>query len=247
MILKDKVAIITGCNRGIGKAILEVFAQNGATVFACSRKESNDFSQFIEQLKKQYNTEIFPIYFDVEKIEEIKQGIKLIREKKLNIDILVNNAGITSNELFLMTSLESIQKQFDINFKSVFIISQYISKMMIKNQKGSIINISSISALGGDCGRALYGATKAAVSSLTKTMATELGTNGIRVNAVAPGFINTDMQNLLSAEALNTNLNLSKLKRIGEPKEVANAVMFLASDLASYITGQVIRVDGGVK
>lgn len=247
MILKDKVAIITGCNRGIGKAILEIFVQNGATVFACSRKETNEFSQYVEQLKSQYNASIFPIYFDVEKIEEIKQGIKLIREKKLNIDILVNNAGITSNELFLMTSLESIQKQVDINFKSVFVISQYISKLMIKNKKGSIINISSISALGGDCGRALYGATKAAVSSLTKTMATELGISNIRVNAVAPGFINTDMKDLLSEEALQENLNLSKLKRMGEPKEVANVVMFLASDLASYVTGQIVNVDGGVK
>ena len=247
MILKDKVAIITGCNRGIGKAILEIFVQNGATVFACSRKETNEFSQYVEQLKSQYNASIFPIYFDVEKIEEIKQGIKLIREKRLNIDILVNNAGITSNELFLMTSLESIQKQLDINFKSVFVISQYISKLMIKNKKGSIVNISSISALGGDCGRALYGATKAAVSSLTKTMATELGISNIRVNAVAPGFINTDMKDLLSEEALQENLNLSKLKRIGEPKEVANVVMFLASDLASYVTGQIVNVDGGVK
>ena len=247
MILKDKVAIITGCNRGIGKAILEIFVQNGATVFACSRKETNEFSQFIELLKRQYNASIFPIYFDVEKIEEIKQGLKLIREKKLNIDILVNNAGITSNELFLMTSLESIQKQMDINFKSVFVISQYVSKMMIKNKKGSIVNISSISALGGDCGRALYGATKAAVSSLTKTMATELGATGIRVNAVAPGFINTDMKDLLSEDALQENLNHSKLKRMGEPKEVANVAMFLASDLASYVTGQIINVDGGVK
>lgn len=245
--LKNKTAIITGCNRGIGKAILEVFAENGTNIFAHARKETPEFTNLITKLSEKYQVKIIPIYFDLADIVSIKTAIKFIHSQKVNIDILVNNAGITSNKLFVMTSINDIQEQMDINFKSVFILSQYISKIMQKNNSGSIINISSISATGGDCGRALYGASKAAISSLTKTMATELGNNGIRVNAVAPGFIETDMMQYITEDVIKNNLMNSKLKRIGKPIEVANVALFLASDLASYITGQIIHVDGGIR
>jgi len=245
--LKNKTAVITGCNRGIGKAILEVFAKNGANIYAHARKETPEFPDLITNLSEKYQVKIIPIYFDLVDIAAIKNAIKFIHSQKVNIDILVNNAGITSNKLFVMTSINDIQEQMDINFKSVFILSQYISKMMQKNNSGSIINISSISAAGGDCGRALYGASKAAISSLTKTMATELGNNGIRVNALAPGFIETDMMQYMTEDVIKNNLMNSKLKRIGKPIEVANVALFLASDLASYVTGQIIYVDGGIR
>lgn len=246
-LLRGKTAVITGSNRGIGKAIVESFAKNGANIFAHARKETLEFRAFLTQLSQKYNVEIYPLYFDLTDIEEVKNSTKFIRSNQPNVDILVNNAGVTLNKLFLMTTISEIQEQMDINFKATFLISQYISKLMQKHKKGSIVNISSISAVGGDCGRSLYGATKAAVSSLTKTMADELGDSGIRVNAVAPGFIDTDMMQYMTKEVIDHNLNFSKLKRIGTPQEIANVVTFLVSDLASYITGQIINVDGGIK
>lgn len=245
--LENKTAIITGCNRGIGKAILEVFAKNRCNIFAHARKETDDFLNTINELSKKYFVKIYPIYFNLKDIDEIKNAVKKIRSYKFPIDILVNNAGITSNKLFQMTTLEDVQEQFDINFKSLFVLSQYITKMMLRNNHGSIVNVSSISALGGDVGRSIYGASKAAVSSLTKTMAAELGEGNIRVNAVAPGFIKTDMMDFMSEDIIEKNLKMSKLKRIGKPEEVANVVAFLCSDLSSYVTGQVINIDGGIR
>lgn len=245
--LENKTAIITGCNRGIGKAILEVFAKNRCNIFAHARKETDDFLNTINELSKKYFVKIYPIYFNLKDIDEIKNAVKKIRSYKCPIDILVNNAGITSNKLFQMTTLEDVQEQFDINFKSLFVLSQYITKMMLRNNHGSIVNVSSISALGGDVGRSIYGASKAAVSSLTKTMAAELGEGNIRVNAVAPGFIKTDMMDFMSEDIIEKNLKMSKLKRIGKPEEVANVVAFLCSDLSSYVTGQVINIDGGIR
>jgi len=245
--LKGKNIIITGCNRGIGLAIMKVCASFGANIFAHARKETSEFVSQMNKIKSEYNVDIYPVYFDLANREEIRTGVKEIRSYKKNIDCLVNNAGITSSKLFLMSTLEDIEKEFEVNFISLFIFSQYISKLMQRNGKGAIVNMSSMSALGGDCGRSVYGATKAAVSSLTKTMAAELGNYGIRVNAVAPGFINTDMMNLMTKDVINDNLKNSKLKRIGEPEEVANVVAFLCSDLSSYITGSIIPVDGGIR
>ncbi len=244
--LKNKNIIITGANRGIGRAILETFAQFGANIFACARVQTQEFENLITELKNKYNTQIYPIYFDVSNKDEIKEGIKKINSYKIPIDCLVNNAGITQNSLYLMSTLDDVQKEFNINFNSVFLISQYIAKLMIRNSKGSIVNISSVSAKGGDIGRAVYGASKAAVSSLTKTMAAELGEKNIRVNALAPGFIKTDMMNFIGQEHIEENLKKSYLKRMGEAKEVANAAAFLCSDLSTYITGEIISVSGGL-
>ena len=245
-LLKGKVAVVTGCNRGIGRAILEVFAKNGATLFAHARRQTPEFVAMLEALSAKTCATIIPIYFDLLKLDEIKKGVQTIRKATPAVDILVNNAGITLNKLFLMTTADEITTQMDVNFKAVFYFSQYIAKLMQK-KGGSIINISSISAAGGDCGRALYGASKAAVESLSKTMAEELGAYNIRVNAIAPGFIATDMMSVISEEAIVRNLNLSKLKRLGKPEEVANAALFLAADGASYITSEVIHVDGGLQ
>ena len=244
--LKGKNIIITGSNRGIGKACMEVCASFGANIFAHSRKPTEEFENLIKNLKQKYNNEIYPVYFDLTNKEEIKEGVKKINSYKVKIDALINNAGITQNKLFLMTTPEDIQQQMDVNFKSLFILSQYIAKLMARNNSGSIVNISSGSAVG-DCGKSAYGASKAAVSSLTKTMAEELGSNGIRVNALAPIFIDTDMMFDLKPEIVQENINKSYLKRLGKPQEVANVAAFLCSDLSSYITGQIINVNGGIR
>ena len=244
MLLKNKTAIITGSNRGIGKAILEKFAQNGANVFAHARKQNVDFENLINELKLKYNVEITPVYFDLSNIEEIKSGIKYINSFKKPIDILVNNAGIILYKLFLMSTVEDIQNQFDVNFKALFFLTQYVSKIMLRQGNGSIINFASRAAYG-DIGNSVYGASKASVISFTKTLSEELAPKGIRVNAIAPGIIKTDMIASLSEEALEKNISQIHLRRLGDPYEVANAVLFLASDLSSYITGSVIRVDGG--
>ncbi len=246
MLLKDKNAIITGCNRGIGKAILEGFAANGANIFACIRKENKEFSKFIDALSTKFSVSIIPVYFDISKTEEIKNAVKFIQASKKPIDILVNNAGITYNALFQMSTLEKIKEVFEINFVSQFILTQYISKLMIRKKSGSIINISSTAGIDGNSGRSVYGASKAAVICMTKAIASELGEHGIRANTIAPGMTDTEMLSSMSAGLISESLQANDIKRVGKPSEIADSVVFLASDLASYITGQTIRVDGGM-
>jgi 3-oxoacyl-[acyl-carrier protein] reductase len=247
MLLKDKNAIITGCNRGIGKSILELFAQNGANVWACIRKPSEEFDRFIGELMNKYQILIIPIYLDLSDYESIKSGVKAIISEKKSIDILVNNAGITYNALFQMSTIEKIEEVFKVNFFSQMVFSQYVSKIMVRQRYGSIVNISSSAAIDANSGRSIYGASKAAVICASKAMAAELGDKGIRVNVVAPGITNTDMVvESMTQEVIKDTVNTTNLKRMGVPRDIADAVLFLASDLSSYITGQVLRVDGGM-
>lgn len=243
--LRGKNAIITGCNRGIGKAILEAFASQGANVFACTRKERIEFLECIDRLSKKYSVSITPIYFDAANIDEIKSAVKQIASSKTTVDVLVNNAGIGHSALFQMSTLDKLKEVFDINFIAPFIFTQYIAKLMVRQRSGNIINISSIAGIDGDCGKSIYGSSKAALICLTKVIAAELGGFGIRANAIAPGLTDTDMLSGMSREVILGKLEITPINRIGKPSEVADAAVFLASDLASYITGQVIRVDGG--
>jgi len=246
MLLKNKNAVITGCNRGIGRSILEEFAINGANIFACVRGENNEFSRFIEDLSEKCSVKIYPIYFDASNIDEIKTAIKQIQSTKIPIDILVNNAGITYNALFQMSTLDKLKEVFDVNFVSQFVFTQYISKLMVRNKSGSIINISSTAGIDGNSGRSVYGASKAAVICMTKAIAAELGEYGIRANSIAPGMTDTDMLSSMKGDLILKSLKTNDIKRVGKPSEIADTAVFLASDLASYITGQVIRVDGGM-
>jgi 3-oxoacyl-[acyl-carrier protein] reductase len=247
MLLKNKNAIITGCNRGIGKSILELFASNGCNIWACSRTPSIEFDLLINELTLKYNIKITPIYFDLSDFNEIKQAIKIIFSEKKTIDILVNNAGITYNALFQMSTIEKIENVFKVNFYSQVILTQYVSKFMIKQKFGSIINIASSAAIDGNSGRSIYGASKAAVICASKSLSEELGDKGIRVNIVAPGITDTNMvSESMSQDVIDLTVNNTNLNRIGKPNDIAEAVLFLASDLSSYITGQVIRVDGGM-
>jgi 3-oxoacyl-[acyl-carrier protein] reductase len=246
MLLENKTAIITGCNRGIGKAILEAFAANGASIFACTRKESTDFTEFINDLSVKYSVSIIPVYFDISNIDEVRAAVKVIQSAKKPIDALVNNAGITYNALFQMSTMDKLKEVFDVNFVSQFILTQYISKLMVRQKSGSIINISSTAGLDGNAGRSVYGASKAAVICMTKAISAELGEFGIRANSIAPGMTDTEMLSSMNESLILESLETNDIKRVAKPSEIADTAVFLASDLSSYITGQVIRVDGGM-
>ena len=246
MLLQNKTAIITGSNRGIGKAVLETFAENGADIFACVRKESDEFSNVTARLSEKTGVSITPVYFDLAESERVKSGIKSILSSKKQIDILVNNAGVASGSFFQMTSLKDLKQVFEINFFSQILFTQGISRYMTRFKTGSIINIASTAGLIGDAGMTSYGSSKAALMFATKTMATELGEMNIRVNAIAPSITKTDMFDQMEEKARSKLINASALKRPAEAVEVANVALFLASDLSSYVTGQVLRVDGGL-
>lgn len=246
MLLQNKNIIITGCNRGIGEKIVELFAQNGANIWACSRSPSSKFEAYLKKLEILNNTSIWPIYFDLGDQKQIKIAVKNIMTYKKQVNGLVNNAGITYNALFQMSTVEKMKEVFEINYFSQIIFSQFVAKLMLRNKSGSIVNISSTAGLDGNSGRSIYGASKAAMICTTKSMAKELGEKGIRVNSIAPGITETDMLGSMSDEIIKETINQTHCKRLGQPIDIANACLFLASDLSSYITGQVIRVDGGL-
>jgi 3-oxoacyl-[acyl-carrier protein] reductase len=246
MLLKGKNAVVTGCLKGIGRSTLDLFARNGANVWACCQYESPEFSEHIKELATANNVWITPLYFDLLDPEQIKTAAHNIRESKQPVDVLVNIAGMTHDALFHMTTMDQMKKVFEVNFFSQMLLTQYITKNMIRHKSGSVISISSISALDGNPGQLSYTASKAAIIGATKTLSAELAGYGIRVNAVAPGVINTEMTANLPAEVMTRLMARSDLKHMGSPDEVAEVILFLASDLSSYITGQIIRVDGGI-
>lgn len=245
-LLSGKTALITGTNRGIGKTILETFAMNGADIIACARRETDEFISFINGIKDKYGIDIHPLFFDLSKDDEIKNALKEIVNKKTRIDILVNNAGIAYGGFLQMTSINKIKEVFDINFFAPMLITQYVSKLMIHQKQGSIINIASVVALENYPGYSAYGSSKAALIYATKTLSGELAPYNIRINAIAAGLTNTDMANQMEVKAKEGMLKDSAMKRMASTEEIANSVLFLASDLSSFVNGQVLRVDGGM-
>jgi 3-oxoacyl-[acyl-carrier protein] reductase len=245
-LLHNKVAIITGANRGIGKSIVETFAENGATIIACVRTLSPDTELWMKSIEERFNVPVTPVLVDLSDDESVKDLVKKIILISKKVDILVNNAGIASGALFQMTTISELRKVFEINFFSQIVISQGISRVMSRNKSGSIINLASTSAFIADPGTLAYGSSKSAFARATKSMATELGPMGIRVNALAPSVTKTDMFDQMSADARDSLIESSALKRCAEPQDIANVALFLASDLSLYVTGQVIRVDGGI-
>jgi len=247
MKLNNKTAIITGSNSGIGLACLELFAENGCNIIACCRSEKKEFSVLISKLSKKFNIKIIPLYFNLENPDEIKAHLKVIFDYKINIDILINNAGYIYTGLAAMTSEEELKKLFQINFYAAENLIRAISRKMIKNKSGSIINISSTAALDGNIGRSGYASSKSALIALTKTLAHELGPRNIRVNCIAPGLTDTKMmRNSTDKTILPNIIDKTALKRFATPLEIANVVLFLASDMSSFVTAQTIRVDGGM-
>ena len=247
MLIQNKTAVITGCNRGIGKKILEVFSANGATIFACVRNVSEEFKTFTNEMEKKFNNKIIPIQFDLNDEDQVKKAASNILSSNSPIDILVNNAATIYTALFQMTSIKKLKETFETDFFSQTIFTQYILKSMIKKKSGSILYISSSSALDGNEGRSAYSSAKAAIIAQAKALSREVGMYNIRVNAIAPGLTDTDMmKENTPKEIVNEVTSKTSLRRIANPQEIANAALFLSSDLSSYITGQVIRVDGGM-
>lgn len=244
--LKGKTAVITGCLQGIGQETMRVFAENGCNIFACAYKKSDEFETEVRELQEKYGVDILPVYFDMFDNDSIKMAAREIQKAKRPIDILVNIAGITRDAIFQMVTMEQMQETFQVNFFSQILLSQYIVKLMLRNGKGSVIFTSSITGMDGNTGQLSYGASKAAIIAAMKTMSEELGPKGIRVNAIAPGVIKTPMTEVLDEKVIEEKLKDSKLHRMGTSEEVSNLILYLASDLSDYVTGQIIRVDGGI-
>lgn len=246
MLLEGKTAVVTGCNRGIGKAILEDMAKHGADVFAVVRKENSEFTLFCQELEKKYEVNIQRVYADFSKEDDVRKAAKEILHEKKDIDILVNNIGIANPlNMFTMIRMESIRAAFEINFFSGLLFTQMLSKSMMKRKRGAIIFISSSAAFDGGA-NVEYSASKAAIIGESRRLALELGRFGIRVNAVAPGLTETDMGNSMSPEDEAIALSRNIMGRKGKPEEIADAVVFLSSEMSKFITGQVLRVDGGL-
>lgn len=237
--------IITGANRGIGKTMVEVFAANGHNVWACARKQNPDFEELLRNLSTKYNVWVKPVYFEMTDEESLKEGLNSIFADKQQIDVLVNNAGISTVGLLSQTKVEDVKHLFDVNYFSVLLIIQIVSKKMMMKRKGCIINMASLAGIEPQPGKIAYGSSKAAVILMTQCLAKELGPLGIRVNAIAPGPIETEMIHQYNDDMLKQLASESSLRRLGKPEEIAQTALFLASEQASYINGEIIKVDGG--
>lgn len=235
-LLEGKVAIVTGCSRGIGRAIMETFAANGAIVYAVDLMEGC--------MDDAASDKVIPCYFDITDTKAVIELVKKVKKEQGKIDILVNNAGIMQDALIPMVTDDQIHKTFEVNVFAMMHFIQYVSKVMKRQHSGTIINAASIMGISGNYAQMVYAASKGAVIALTKSAAKELAQDGIRVNAVAPGTINTKLLENTPEETLNQIKSRIYMGELGTPEEVANAYLFLASDLSSYISGQVLGVDG---
>ena len=244
-LLENKVALVTGASKGIGRAIAQRFIEEGAKV-AFTYLSSVERGEALEKDLAALGGEAKGFRSDASSGEQAEQLIQDVVAHFGQIDIIVNNAGITRDTLMLRMSEEDFDQVISINLKSVFNTTKHAQRYMLKQQSGSIINISSIVGIKGNAGQANYAASKAGIIGFTKSVALELGSRGIRCNAVAPGFIETEMTGVLDEKVVQTWRDAIPLKRGGQPEDVANACVFLGSDLSSYVSGQVLQVDGGL-
>ncbi len=242
---EKKIALITGGARGIGKQIALKYAINGYNIVLNYVSDSTDIKALEEEFSS-FGIEVLLVKADVSNYLECEQMVKKAMDKFGKIDVLVNNAGITKDGLIAMMKEEAFDKVIDINLKGTFNVVRNVVPFMIKKRNGCIVNISSVVGVCGNAGQSNYSASKAGIIGFTKSLAKELAARNIRVNAVAPGFIDTDMTSVLKDQVKDSINAQIPLKRMGEAKEVANVVYFLSSDESSYITGQVINVDGGM-
>lgn len=243
-LLKDKVCLVTGAGRGIGKAIAKLFVENGAIVYANDLQKEN-FGNWISELSDELQKNIQPIYFDITNENQVRENVLNIKKRSGQIDVLVNNAGIEYNELIGMISAKNMESMFKVNVFGTVNMLQIVSRVMARQENGgSVINIASLVGVRGNSGQLVYSATKGAVISLTKSAAKELAPKKIRVNSIAPGLTKTEMMEKADIEKLQSRISNICMGRLAEPLDIAKGCLLLASDHASYISGQILSVDG---
>lgn len=245
MLLKDKVVLITGSTRGIGLAIAKKAAAEGASIIVSGRNQENA-TTIATEIADEFNIKTLGIACNVSDVESCQNLVAKSIEEFSKIDILVNNAGITKDNLLLRMKNDEWEDVINTNLNSIFYMTKAVSRPMIKSKQGKVINISSIVGITGNSGQTNYAATKAGMIGFTKSIAKELGGKGITCNAIAPGFIETDMIETLPKEYISNIIANIPLKRLGNTEDVSDLVIFLASDKANYITGQTLSVDGGM-
>ncbi len=245
MLLKGEVALVTGGSRGIGRAVAIALARQGAEVIVNYLSNQAKAEEVVAEIKK-FGGTASALKFDVANVTETQGAVSALLKEKKSIGILVNNAGITRDGLMMRYSSDDWDAVLSTNLRGAFTVSQALVRSMMKDRKGSIIHLSSIVGIMGNPGQAAYCAAKAGIIGLTKSMAKELASRNIRVNAVAPGFIDTDMTHELTPEQKTEMMKAIPLGRTGTPEEIAQAVVYLASSASSYVTGQVLVVDGGM-
>ena len=242
-LLEGKVCFITGASRGIGNETARRFAEEGAILYLTDYVNGS-LDEFATVIRKQYGSDVTTLYFDVTDEVAARDAIMTVKKGHGRLDVLVNNAGIMRDNVIGMIQMQLMRTVFDINVFAVINMIQLANKLMSRQKQGCIINISSIVGLEGASGQLVYSASKGAVAAITKAAAKELAPNGIRVNAVAPGLINTTLLSAIGNEKIAENLKNIRMGRLGEPVDVANVIVFLASDLSGYVTGEIIGVDG---
>lgn len=244
-LLEGKVAIITGASRGIGKGIAEIFAQHGAHV-AFTYSSSVESAMALENELKKLGVNAKGYQSNAANFDEAQKLVDAVVADFGTVDILINNAGVTKDNLLMRMSEDDFDAVIEINLKSVFNMTKAVQKIMLKNRLGSIINMSSVVGVKGNAGQANYAASKAGMIGFTKSIALELGSRNIRCNAIAPGFIETEMTAKLNEDVVKGWREAIPLKRGGSPEDIANVCVFLASNMSAYVTGQVLNVDGGM-
>jgi 3-oxoacyl-[acyl-carrier protein] reductase len=244
MLLKDKTVLITGASRGIGKATTYVFAENGANLILLARNLAH-LEEISHDLGNKFGNTPQIFQCDVANAQQVKEVFAALRTQKTAIDAIVNNAGIMKDAMLTMATEDLMHEIYNINVFGSMFIAQQASKFMVKNRRGSIINLSSIVGTNGNKGQTVYASSKAAIIGFTKSLSKELAPFGIRVNAIAPGFIETDMTAGMDSKFYDQNKAMIAMGRMGKPEDIAKTALYLASDLSEYVTGQIIGVDGG--
>ena len=243
MLVNDKVILVTGASRGIGRATAKILAENGAHVIVNYNGSEDAAQSLVDELTNK-GFDVVKYKADVSNEEDVKGLFLFVKEKFGRIDVLINNAGIMRNSLIMMTKTDDFEKVVDTNCKGVFLCTRFFTRMMMKQKAGKIVNTASIVGVYGNYGQTIYSASKSFVIGYTKASAKELGQYGITVNAVAPGFIESDMTVNTADEIREDLMSKTALKRFGTPEDVAKVMLFLASDLSDYVSGQVLGVDG---
>lgn len=243
--LENKTAIITGTNRGLGRELLIAFAQNGCNVVAISRHDEDEYISFLKRIASENGVSVYPFKADFSNIEELNAVLKAVHKQFNTIDVLVNNAGVAFGASFHMTSINKLKEIFDVNYFSQVAMMQAISRKMLKQKSGSIINIASVGGIEANPGYLAYGSSKAALIFATECLSKEIGPHGVRVNAIAPGLIDTQMGHYKNDDELQKVIDRTSLRKMGSTQDVVSMALYLASDKSAFITGQIIKVDGG--